>query len=256
MGLVATTDGVDMHIHKSTWAGQSRPMWESFALIICLVLGTVSSWAQSPSEPQNVSQLKAQLKDYYAVEYPRAVATVLKDATEWVHERASKVKRPAIVLDIDETSLSNWDEIVANDFAYVANQDVGCVYPPKMPCDGVSWERLAKAKAITPTLALFQEALKLNVAVFFITGRLDDAEGKERVATESNLKNTGYQGFAKVFLRPDRNGTVEAYKSGKRAEIESDGFTIIANVGDQYSDLRGGHSEKAFKVPNPFYFIP
>jgi predicted secreted acid phosphatase len=181
---------------------------------------------------------------------------VLNDAKEWVHERASKVKRPAIVLDIDETSLSNWEEIAANDFAYVANPAVGCAYPPKMPCDGVSWERLAKAKAIPQTLALFEEALKLKVAIFFITGRLDDAEGKERTATELNLNNEGYQGFVKVFLRPDRNGTIEAYKSGKRAEIESDGFTIIANVGDQYSDLRGGHSEKAFKVPNPFYLIP
>jgi hypothetical protein len=28
------------------------------------------------------------------------------------------------------------------------------------------------------------------------------------------------------------------------------------NVGDQQSDLDGGFAEKAFRVPNPFYFIP
>jgi len=27
-------------------------------------------------------------------------------------------------------------------------------------------------------------------------------------------------------------------------------------VGDQLSDLSGGHAERTFKVPNPFYFVP
>jgi len=33
-------------------------------------------------------------------------------------------------------------------------------------------------------------------------------------------------------------------------------FTIIANIGDQRSDLDGGYSERTWRVPNPFYFIP
>ena len=45
------------------------------------------------------------------------------------------------------------------------------------------------------------------------------------------------------------------YKSGERAKIEQRGYRIIANVGDQESDLQGGHADRAFKLPNPFYFI-
>ncbi|MGB6550988.1 MAG: HAD family acid phosphatase [Xanthobacteraceae bacterium] len=30
---------------------------------------------------------------------------------------------------------------------------------------------------------------------------------------------------------------------------------MIANVGDQESDLSGGYAEKTFKLPNPFYYI-
>jgi hypothetical protein len=37
---------------------------------------------------------------------------------------------------------------------------------------------------------------------------------------------------------------------------KSGGHPIIANVGDQWSDLAGGHAAMDFKVPNPFYFIP
>jgi len=30
----------------------------------------------------------------------------------------------------------------------------------------------------------------------------------------------------------------------------------VANVGDQLSDLAGGHAGRDFKLPNPFYHIP
>ena len=49
---------------------------------------------------------------------------------------------------------------------------------------------------------------------------------------------------------------VSEHKTRARADIESHGFAIIANVGDQESDLVGGHAERTFKIPNPFYFIP
>ena len=40
------------------------------------------------------------------------------------------------------------------------------------------------------------------------------------------------------------------------AQIEQMGYTIIANVGDQPSDLIGGHAEKMFLLPDPFYRVP
>jgi predicted secreted acid phosphatase len=46
------------------------------------------------------------------------------------------------------------------------------------------------------------------------------------------------------------------YKSGTRAYIESQGYTIVANFGDQYSDLLGGFAVKTFKMPNPNYYLP
>ena len=46
------------------------------------------------------------------------------------------------------------------------------------------------------------------------------------------------------------------YKTWVRGEIEAQGYTIIANVGDQWSDLENGYAERVFKLPNPFYMIP
>ena len=36
---------------------------------------------------------------------------------------------------------------------------------------------------------------------------------------------------------------------------EREGLTVVANVGDQLSDLRGGAAQHTFKVPNPMYVI-
>ena len=50
--------------------------------------------------------------------------------------------------------------------------------------------------------------------------------------------------------------TTVHYKSATRAHIESLGYDIVANFGDQFSDLEGGHADRTFKLPNPNYFLP
>jgi hypothetical protein len=58
-------------------------------------------------------------------------------------------------------------------------------------------------------------------------------------------------------LRGDSDRGLADYKSGARAAIETKFHVkIIANIGDQQSDLFNGHAERPFKLPNPFYFIP
>ena len=96
--------------------------------------------------------------------------------------------------------------------------------------------------------------MTLGVPVFFITGRHE----RLRAATEKNLKDVGYQQWARLFMKPndyDRKSVIP-FKSGARKQIEDEGYTIVVNVGDQYSDLAGGYSERVYKLPDPFYYIP
>jgi len=137
------------------------------------------------------------------------------------------------------------------------------------PCGDLAWQRSGKASAIGPTLNLYKFARCIDVAppckpieVFFITGRKEDGksidEKTPRQWTRDNLIDAGYVGATDdhLFLRPDDQGAVAEYKSNKRASIENDfHVTIIANIGDQQSDLTNGHADRPFKVPNPFYFI-
>jgi hypothetical protein len=148
--------------------------------------------------------------------------------------------KPGLVLDIDETSLSNYSYLAATDFS-------GAV--------GALATALATATspAIGPTLKLYNWAQDHGVAVFFITGRPGAVPGV-RDRTEANLTSAGYADWQELHLNDDGEPTKE-YKSSTRAEIEDEGYKIIANVGDQESDLSGGHAVRGFKLPNPYYFI-
>src|SRR3954447_1314036 len=148
-------------------------------------------------------------------------------------------KKLAIVFDVDETALSNWTAIVADGF----------VYGPKSRAEAVD----EIGTAIKPSLDLYKLARSKGIAVFFITGRGE----AQRAPTEDNLKREGFTDYQQAILKPaGYTGTTVQYKSGARAAIEQQGYHILASVGDQYGDLAGGHEDFAFKLPNPFYFLP
>jgi len=214
--------------------------------------------ALDPTRPLNIGQLKFQLRDYYYCGgYEADFAAVGDEAKKYLELRAHQVTNPAIVLDIDETSLSNWVEIDRDDFGFIPGGTCAALEPgkPANACGDYEWEISAQATALRPTLAVYQSAKANGVAVFFITGR---REGPElRAATERNLEAQGYIVWNKLIMRPvDSHGSPSTFKTAEREAIAKK-FTIILNMGDQQSDLDDGKfAEKAFKLPNPFYFIP
>jgi hypothetical protein len=206
---------------------------------------------QAPPPPLNIDKVKEVLLAYQAENYDGDMAAVFATARAYIEGRAGQVSKPALVLNIDETSLSNWSNLNANNFGFIA--DGTCDRLPSGPCGFEAWILKGVAPPIKPALDLFNAAKAKGVAVVFITGRRD----RERQATLWNLDRAGYEGWAKLVTRPDDDPhpTVEAYKTEERRKLSEAGYTIIATVGDQQSDLDGGFAECTFKVPNPFYFI-
>jgi predicted secreted acid phosphatase len=207
-----------------------------------------------PEIPQgtlNLGPIKDLLRDYHQKYYDADVAAVFESAQRYVEQNADKVKKPALVLDIDETSVTNWPNLLADDFGFVV--DGSCDLLPGGPCGFNQWVLKSSAKAIEPARKLFDTAKAKGVAVIFITGRPD----KQRDATILNLDHAGFEGWTELRTRRDRDDlpTVQAFKTAERTKVEAEGYIIIANVGDQVSDIEGEHSGCRFKVPNPFYFI-
>ncbi len=208
--------------------------------------------AASEQPAINIDKHKKQLLAYQATTYNDDISLVIADALAYVQSHADQVKWPAVVLDIDETSLTNWENLKDNNFGFIKGGP--CPLQPHMACGFDEWILKASAPAIEPTRTFFNTLRARNIALFFITGRRDG----QRDATLLNLDHAGYQGWAKLVTRPDSdtNPSIIPFKSGERAKIRAAGYTIIANIGDQQSDLDGdGADYCAFKLPNPFYFI-
>jgi len=185
-------------------------------------------------------------------EYDRDLSLVADAARRWISHSSREVRRPAVVFDIDETSLSNWEIIKLDDFG----RPIGgpCEPSQDAPCGWGAWDQLGRDPAIEPALNVFRQARADGCAVFFITGRPES----QRSATERNLLEAGFRGYVKLYMVPDGSHFKSAadFKAPIRAELEKSGYTIVANIGDQPSDLEGGHAEKRFLFPDPFYRVP
>lgn len=195
-------------------------------------------------EPINLARCKADVMRYHnSGEYQKDQQAVINKGLNYLHTyliRTHLNKKPAIVLDIDETALSNYPDMVKMNFGGTLAQMMAASDRGTDP-------------AILPTLQLYRDAKQQHVAVFFVTGR----RVYERAATEKNLLAAGYHHWDQLILRAnDDHSPVALWKARMRAVIEKAGYDIVLNIGDQDSDLRGDHADLSLKLPNPYYVIP
>ena len=169
-------------------------------LAVCALIGAQNlspAFGESVelSQPPNVGDAKlAAVACQKFGSFERDLAAVAAQVSAWLAERASQVSRPALVFDIDDTVLSNWEVIRADDFGRVF--DGPCRSLPKGPCGWIAWDLRAKTPAIPQTLAVFKQARSLGIAVFFISGR----DESQRAATIRNLRAAGFAGYRGLYL--------------------------------------------------------
>lgn len=197
------------------------------------------------AEPDNLGLLRQQVMSYHDQgQYFQDLAKVINKAQQCIlaeahHYQANQ--KLAVVMDIDETALSNYDAMVKRGFFGTSKQ----VH------DEIA---AANAPAILPSLQLFQILKQHHIHVFFVTGRRE----AEREATLKNLHLAGFDDWDGLLMRPNQDAqpSVIPFKTEARAEISEKGYIILATIGDQNSDLAGGYALKGFKLPNPYYFLP
>jgi acid phosphatase len=212
------------------------------ALPWLLALGLASCAATPSRAPANLSDAKLAVGKYIdSGTYHADITAVAAPAKQWILQRSqSSPEKLAVVFDIDETTLSNLKHMQAADWGYQAK-----VWD--------AWVHTASAPAILPMRDVYDTAVARKVAVFFITGRKEFT----RRATVQNLRDQGMGHFQALIVRPnDSTNSAVLFKTAERKRITEQGYSIIANFGDQSSDLAGGYAERTFKLPNPFYLIP
>ncbi|WP_019075553.1 HAD family acid phosphatase [Streptomyces hokutonensis] len=149
------------------------------------------------------------------------VAAVTGPAQTYIDSRAAantSGAKPAIVLDIDNTSLASYFE---------------GGYP---------------TPATAPVLALAKDAHAKGVSVFFVSARTNLID----VATKYNLTNVGYtvDGLYTRTLIDIASESVADFKTSQRKAIEANGYDIVANIGNNTTDLTGGYADTTYKLPD------
>jgi Predicted secreted acid phosphatase len=197
------------------------------------------------AEPRNLGHAKREIRAYVeSGEYAADIARVAAEAKAWIEERArvdargiAGPQKLAAVFDLDETLWSNLSEMRTNDFGY-------------LPESWRRWVRRGEARAIEPVREVYRAARAAGVRVFFVSARTE----RDRAGTMRNLRAIGCTDFEALRLLPNEaKESAAAFKTAERKRIADAGFVIIANIGDQESDLAGGFAERTFKLPNPFY---
>ncbi|MET7885950.1 HAD family acid phosphatase [Streptomyces avermitilis] len=232
------------------------------------------STANSTHEPYNIGLLVKDIDTYYGAtldsngvyqaskdsQYAKDLARLESSAKRSIDKAAHKAKRhgekPAVVFDIDDTLLLSLDYEKKTNYTY--NSTTWADYVAK-----------ADRPAVFGTPELVAYAKSKGVEVFYNSGLKES----QRVSAVANLKKVGADinldadhMFLKDAANPPAylsdcataaawNCTTVQYKSGTRKHIESLGYDIVANFGDQYSDLEGGYADKKYKLPNPTYFV-
>jgi predicted secreted acid phosphatase len=215
---------------------------------------------------ENLSLAKEKVKQYYGdtgSQQPSPESSFAADVAakrqqakaklaQALAERANDDSKPAIVLDVDDTTLSTYNYEVLNDFAY----------------DREEAEQYVKENVMDPVFGmpeLAQWAEEQGVEVFYLSARPED----QRSYTERDLAAGGFPDVRqdRVLLRDRANPpdyleycepqcTTVQFRTGTRKHLESQGYDILLNVGDQRSDLDGGYGDHTVKLPNPMYILP
>jgi hypothetical protein len=254
------------------------------------------STPHSENAVTNLDVLRLELKNYYGDPsgtgvfasnsyYAQEAQHIANLGWNWLSAK-SNLKKPmrAIVLDVDDTTLTTWNYELFSNWAFNGTTNGQYVTDELFPATPGMVDLVWKAKGA-------------GYAIFWITGRPDSQHadtlgnlgGNDGVPAPDidagypapTAVDIGHGGFTDgLFTKPsaapvntypaylnmpefcasaillNASCATIKYKSGTRAYIESLGYDIVADFGDQYSDLIGGYADKVFKMPNPNYYLP
>jgi hypothetical protein len=182
-----------------------------------LATGLASPAVAAPAGPASM-KVRAAAETVTQAQWLSDVSTAIDPAFAYIGQRAAQSagQKLAIVLDIDNTSIQTY------------------FHPITEP-------------AVPQTLQLADYAQSLGVSVIFVTARPDIIEP----ITRFTLEKAGYT-VDGLYTRDlwELTESDQTFKTDARIAIENQGYTIIANIGNNVSDLAGGHAEQTFKLPD------
>ena len=194
--------------------------------------------------PINLTTAREVVQQYYEQgHFETEVEEVVDRALEELIRQDRCHEGTAVIFDVDDTLLWSYYEMKRIQFGYTVR-------------DNHEWVLKADAPVVPHVKQLYDYAVDRGCQIILITGRRED----EREATIKNLKKDGFNKID-MLLMPSKEekcatkGHVLEFKTRQRQLLEEKGYTIVATIGDQYSDLVGGYTDYKIKIPNYTYIL-
>lgn len=203
-------------------------LWSAFLALTCLACqkpttslekeAQVEENTLPPADPRQYAVLFVQ----QAAEYRALCYQSYQVAADRLREilQADSVKRPAVVLDLDETVLDN-------------SPYAGWQVKNRAPYSRETWQRwvqMAGAEAVPGALPFLRLADSLGVRLYYITNRREVG----RQATLQNLRALGVPqaDSSHLLMR-----TSTSNKTPRRERVEQQGYAPVLLIGDNLGDF-------------------
>jgi len=191
-------------------------------------------------EPEKRIRTLDDIRTYYRNgEYSNEVKVQLDKLKEKLKSHPAGEK-DIILMDVDETALNSFEFISGTDFDF---------YPHLWE----NWMLKGEIPSNEPVLQFYREMSAAGFSFMFLTGRMHIF----REATEKNLKAEGFWPYLRLITRLEEEDGLEpaVFKTRVRQSLTDEGYRILANVGDQESDIEGGLALFPLRLPNFLYQI-
>lgn len=219
-----------------------------------IIIGTGQNLPPIADATYNVGPYMApQVEAYYtgtAIQQDRADVTLAawRFVRDWVRERCGttpaevRACKAMVVFDVDETLLNSYSYSIAQDPQFTFNPTTWTAY-----VDACDYAGIPQARD------LFNRLKKLGVRIALVSSGNRDT----KAAMVECLNAKGIRGWDRYIMRGDRGADLSdgEYKAAARAELKRQGYTIVASVGDQVSDMSFGHLKRGFLLPNTMYYL-
>jgi len=205
----------------------------NFVFILILIIAGCSD-----NQIENLSVSKKRIADYYeSGKFDKEIVKIVRDVKNDFEDYQFQ-KNDAVVFDVDETLLSNYDYAKSIGFGYIYNL-------------WDKWQLDEKSNAIPEMKNLYDWFIDNDVKIIFLTGR----QFHTYQSTLNNLRKEGFNNFDTLICRNqgEAKTPTHQYKSSKRKELSENGYDIIATFGDQHEDLLGDYTGLKVKIPNYIY---
>jgi hypothetical protein len=218
------------------------------------IIGTGQNLPPIAETTYNVgSYMAPQVSDYYTgrqIQRDRADVTLAawRFVRDWTRQECGTTKasvracKAMVVFDVDETLLNSYTYSTAQDPQFTFNPSTWTQY-----VDSCGYSAIPQARDV------FKRLRALGVHIALVSSGASDT----RTAMVACLNSLGISGWDRYVMRGERAADLSAaeYKALSRQRLQREGFTIVASIGDQVSDMSYGHLKRGFLMPNTMYYL-